>query len=648
MLCEFFLPTTNDQLLTQVMHPVTFIYKAKKRLRRKGEQLFPKRFFGYGGCPPCSDRFFEQFQKVVPFHPVVKLKELLSSAEQQVLVGRADEICAHRFDLLGSGPVDLGEEIDWHRDFVTGYRWDPRLPHGRISIIGSSGSDIKRPWELSRFQHFIGLGAAWQITQDEKYLSEYVTQAEKWIEGNPVGYGVNWACAMDVSIRAVNWLVGYVFFHDTLGLEKYRGFRETLTDSLWEHASFIQKHLEWDGPVCGRQANHFLSDITGLFTLGVFFRETSSGKKWLRLAKKNLEAEIQHQVFEDGVHFECSTAYHRLCLEMFLWCQSLGVSVGDEFSSGYNDRIIAMESFAATYTRPDGTVPIIGDNDSGRLLFSGLNEENDHRYLYTENVSGFGSMDRHLIRGDEKSSHALGKRSKQFPVGGFYFLKNDFASLVVRAGKMAVNGTHAHNDQGSFELCVNGMPVFVDRGTYVYTSDPEARNRYRSTSGHNVMRVNGVEQNTITSRVFDMPDETCTEVSDINDHALTVAHKGFRALNRDDRWVRRLELSEDNLLLVDGSSAFLPGDKLEWFFHLAPGLSAGESEGNSVPVLAAERRICTLQVPEGTSARVVNFDHSPSYGVLESARTIVIEYILRNPDEKMFEFGVCWELRLAV
>src|SRR5206468_11629338 len=33
------------------------------------------------------------------------------------ILARADSICAHRFDLLGSGPKDLGPRLPWHADF---------------------------------------------------------------------------------------------------------------------------------------------------------------------------------------------------------------------------------------------------------------------------------------------------------------------------------------------------------------------------------------------------------------------------------------------------------------------------------------------------------------------------------------------------
>ena len=59
--------------------------------------------------------------------------------------------------------------------------------------------DIKVPWELSRFQHFTILGQAYILSKEEKYAQEFVNQVTDWIEHNPVGFGVNWACPMDVA-----------------------------------------------------------------------------------------------------------------------------------------------------------------------------------------------------------------------------------------------------------------------------------------------------------------------------------------------------------------------------------------------------------------------------------------------------------------
>jgi hypothetical protein len=63
------------------------------------------------------------------------------------LLARGEDLLAHRFDLLGSGPTELGPEIDWLLDFKTGRRW-PLLHISRLPFTYFDGSDIKVPWEL--------------------------------------------------------------------------------------------------------------------------------------------------------------------------------------------------------------------------------------------------------------------------------------------------------------------------------------------------------------------------------------------------------------------------------------------------------------------------------------------------------------------
>ena len=140
---------------------------------------------------------------------VVTIRELYEQRAPEVrraTIESADRICRHVFDLLGSGPTDLGATIDWHRDFKSGYRWNPDQCFLDVAHGHEAGVDIKVPWELSRGHHLVLLAQAALLTGDLKYTKECLAQLNSWIEANPTGFGVNWACPMDVAIRAVNWL----------------------------------------------------------------------------------------------------------------------------------------------------------------------------------------------------------------------------------------------------------------------------------------------------------------------------------------------------------------------------------------------------------------------------------------------------------
>src|SRR5207253_2455558 len=72
--------------------------------------------------------------------------------ERERLRLRVEKILAHEFDLLGSGPTRLGDEIDWSRDFKSGCRWDLAPSAGIDYAELDRPSDVKVPWELSRGQ----------------------------------------------------------------------------------------------------------------------------------------------------------------------------------------------------------------------------------------------------------------------------------------------------------------------------------------------------------------------------------------------------------------------------------------------------------------------------------------------------------------
>ncbi|MCK4734181.1 MAG: hypothetical protein KAT65_17135, partial [Methanophagales archaeon] len=327
---------------------------------------------------------------------IVKIvkKEYPTAIEQTIK--DADAINNHIFDLLGSGKVKLGEEIDWHLDFKTGFRWNPKgyylwtRKHVDCYLKKGIYADVKIPWELSRCQHIVTLGKGYWYTGDEKYTKEFNSQIVSWIAHNPVELGVNWACTMDVAIRAVNWIWGYYFFCGSPSLTKE--FKLKLFKSLYLHGRHIVNNLEF-GRIRG---NHYLSDIAGLVYLGILFHETKEGQKWLEKGLSALKEELKIQVYEDGVDCEGSISYHRLVTELFLSTTLICIKNGITFPQWYMTRLEKMIEFVMYYTKPDGTAPQLGDNDDGRLhILSNYGNWNrlDHRYLLSVGAVMFKRKD---------------------------------------------------------------------------------------------------------------------------------------------------------------------------------------------------------------------------------------------------------------
>jgi len=391
----------------------------------------------------------------------------------------------HQVNLLGSGLVDLGEKIDWQRDYKSGIRWRLAYFHDLDYNNPDQPSDVKFPWEVSRMQWLIPVGQAYLLTGDEQYATFVRKILEDWIISNPYSYGVNWSCTMEVAIRIITWTWFFHVFHESAAWADL-GFRTRFLSNLYLHGEFTERHLE-NSDING---NHYLADAAGLVFAGLFFGKGKAPRRWQQLGWKILTTELPRQVYPDGVDFEGSIPYHRLVLELFLLPALYRQAQGLEISGEYRDRLTAMAHFVTAYTRMDGSVPLWGDADDARVLPFGNQDINDHRYLIglvgvAWQVSGlidafsgprseifwlFGSAAAKLLPDTKEPVHVL--TSKAFPAGGFYIMRNDRDHILIDCGPvgLAGRGGHGHNDCLSFEAVLDGIHLVSDCGAYLYTA----------------------------------------------------------------------------------------------------------------------------------------------------------------------------------
>jgi hypothetical protein len=357
---------------------------------------------------------------------------------------------------------------------------------------------------------------------------------------------------MDVAIRAVNWIWGYYFFSDSVILTDK--FKINFFKSLFLHGRYIIEHLEFES-----RNNHYLSNLVGLVYLGIFFHETLEGKNWLEKGLFGLQCEMELQVYSDGVNFEASIGYHRLATELFSSATILCMKNGIKFPEWYMRRLEKMFEFIYAYTKPDGSAPQIGDTDDGRLhILSnyGKWDKRDHRYLLPIGALLFNRYD-FICNSQELNEDAFWlfggnlvenegmrlikpiKGSLAFPEGGFYILRESDLYMIVDClspNKNFPQG-HRHNSNLSFELFAYDKSFIVDPGSYIYTANKNMRNMFRSTKYHNVVQVDGEEQNSFNeNEIFDM--EANAQVK-INEWKITeeydfldAEHDGYERLKK--------------------------------------------------------------------------------------------------------------------
>jgi len=280
----------------------------------------------------------------------------------------------HRFDLLGSGPVEVAvdgkpagsdethrfsdpaidvqscllsqlnpgnriraaevrklistgyDPIDWHIDFKSGYRWPANVVSEAIRYGHIAGVDIKVPWELARLQHLPLLAIAGTGSEDEQFQRELENQILDFIAANPPGWGVNWVCPMDIAIRAANMILAYDILR-AAGRPLSRQFHGEFVASIRAHGQHVVQHLEWRGPVRG---NHYLANIAGLTFVAAFLPSDTETNCWLAFSRQELESETARQFHDDGSNFEGSTCYHRLSAEFVTYATAVLLGLDDD------------------------------------------------------------------------------------------------------------------------------------------------------------------------------------------------------------------------------------------------------------------------------------------------------------------------------
>ena len=408
----------------------------------------------------------------------------------------ADEILSHRFPILGL-TVETGPTIDWRRDYLhqvtSGSPYFRRAPYLDFSRVG----DHKVIWELNRHQHLTLLAQAFLLTGRREYLDEAFLQIESWLNANPFLRGINWASALEVAFRALSW----TWLWHMAGSHMPDALRARFLTTLNRHGRYLELNLS----VYFSPNTHLLGEAVALHALGVLFPSFPRAAQWEETGGRIVELQMQRQVRDDGSHFEQSAYYHVYALDFFLLYRVMARPKGP-----YDNRLVAMAEYLDALLGLNGTLPLIGDDDGGRLF-----------HPYGERV-GFGRATMatcavvfqrpEWLRGSdylhEQAAWWMGadvlsmaaappaaRVSHFFADGGTAVMVSGDVQLVVKAGPFGEgSGGHSHSDVLSLTARAGGREVLIDPGTFTYVADPAERNRFRGSGAHNTVRIDGGDQ----------------------------------------------------------------------------------------------------------------------------------------------------------
>ncbi|MCX8065308.1 MAG: heparinase II/III family protein [Candidatus Hydrogenedentes bacterium] len=290
----------------------------------------------------------------------------------------------------------------------------------------------------------------------EKFVKDCIV---RWIELNPPGTPVSWD-PYPTSFRIRYVLTAYSIW----------GWNdEQILHSVWLQLQYLTRSLELH-----LLGNHILQNLCGAL-VGAEVVSPEFKENLL----KTLCIELEEQILEDGGHYERVPMYHFHVLCDLLWL----LAVLDPMPLFIKETVIKMLKFGEGITLSDGNYPLFGDSVYEHLP-------------RCEEILHVG----YKLTGIVPQTNIPKKALKDFPHSGYYLFKCQTVGkrdieMVIKGGEPGpyFQLAHAHSDQLSYELLVDGKRFVVDSGVDGYAGS-KYRLFQRSSKAHNIIWIDGVDQ----------------------------------------------------------------------------------------------------------------------------------------------------------
>jgi Heparinase II/III-like protein/Heparinase II/III N-terminus len=344
-------------------------------------------------------------------------------------------------------------------------------------IDGGLAGDEEWRIEWVKLYEGLDLAHAFAVTGEEGYL--WAGLVESFCEQVPVGFD-----SSDVTARRLqNWIYAWQRFVAAPGYPGLpHGLEARLTARIEADTVHLAAHLT-------AQRNHRTLELYTLLLVGIALGAPDRARTALRELALNAGTDI----WDDGVHRECSTDYHLIVLRSLVGAVANARAAGLDVPAQLLDRAGRAADFALHIQRPDGLTPAISDGDQG-----------DFRPLLDLAARVLDRADlAWAASGGTRGTAPVG-RSVGFPVGGYYVQRSGWGTgerpyaaerfCLFDAGPLG-DGGHGHYDALSVEIAANGHPLLVDPGRYTYAENGDGwRHWFKGTAAHNTVCVDGLDQ----------------------------------------------------------------------------------------------------------------------------------------------------------
>jgi len=642
------------------MSPQEFVHRAREQAKRRALRREAGRWDAFDKTP-------------VALHCLPAFAAMIAAPRSEVfetvLQSTVAESLAGGFSALGQ-IWPAAKSVPWRGDAwlldpATGKTWPGASAYAFDVEYRHNPElgDVKYVWEANRLQFLQPI--AMLAPNDPKLARFAIDSVLQWMDANPPFTGVNWTSGIELALRLVSLAVVVA------------GAGYALTDEeKGRFGQFIAAHASWLGrfpSLYSSANNHRVAEGLGLAMAALLAPDLPGSSRWLEEGASILKESVGDQFHEDGVGVEQSPTYSAFTLEMLCVGALLLRNTGHGFDEDELAKLARATIALGIMFDTGGLAPRIGDDDEGRVIGSAMIEE--PRYVASVTslawiVCGLGNLTAHGLHdqnlrdglaerlGDSSTSelHEVQKEWTVKPgsVGGYTFIRDRVGKsrfrLVFDHGPLGFGGiaAHGHADALAVWLAVDGRPVLVDAGTYLYHSGGAWRDFFRSTAAHNTMEIAGLSQS-VTAGAFNWRHKARARLTRRTTGApwqVEGTHDGYRARLGVDH-VRTLTRTETGFLVKDGLIGGKGALPVAIRFLVHPDLEVA-ADGDIFSIQDGAQRLVSVKGPDGMKGRIVRGEgdaigpgwYSPSFGKRVATSCIVFEGAMKEGETAVTELRI--------
>lgn len=328
------------------------------------------------------------------------------------------------------------------------------------------------------------------------------------------------------SIRLINWIKFLSIINKN---------DQQLDSIIYSDVSRLSNNIEYH-----LMGNHLLENGFALLFGGIYFQD----QRLIAKAEKLLEEQIKEQILADGAHFELSPMYHQIILSKILDC----INLLENNPQSELDRLVKLLAAKASL--------MVAWMNNTAFQGTGITRLNDSSDKITF---------RRAIINEYASNLGISKLPIKLTESGYRkYSKTNYEALVDvgNIGPDYIPG-HAHSD--TFNILVNRdqQPILVDTGISTYEKNA-LRQSERSTSAHNTVMINGIEQSEVWGG-FRVGRRAKSVIIEESDDFISASHDGYDILGVIHN--RTFSFGQESILVNDFLSQTC---NAKAYFHFHP------------------------------------------------------------------------------